>query len=144
MTYGEFKSQVLATLLPGRSADDLNDPSIDSRIKSAIHRALLRIAKETLPLRLRTESDDVSILRKIDERTRIRVPYEVYSDDDDIDIDTALLNAVGYHVASELEPQRKGHFLQQYEREIIQNNSRLIETDLDWCDDVSRWEKRWL
>ncbi len=110
MTYGEFKSQVLATLLPGHTVEDLDEQ--DVRIRSAIHRALMRIAKETLPLRLRTEANDVSILRKIDERTKIRVPYEIYVEDDDIDIDSALIKAVGYHVASEFQPQRKGHLIQ--------------------------------
>ncbi len=142
MTYGEFKQQVLTTLLPGHTVDDID--AEDLRVKSAVHRALLRIAEETIPLRLRTSDTDVSVLRKIDEKTRIRVPYEIYGDDDDIDIDSALVNAVGYHVASELEPQRKGHFLQQYERVIRENNTRLIEADTDICEDVSRWEGTWV
>ena len=127
MIYSEFKNKLL-TMMPGRTI--LPDDEI---VRDATFRALKRVAKETIPLRLRTTSDTSSILRKLGDETMIRMPYEPYADDDDIDTDTALIDAVAYHVCSELEIQRKGHYLGYYDREIILNNERLIETELDIC-----------
>ncbi len=128
MVYSEMKDLILYQM-PGRYMDSLPP---DAVVRLMIHRALKRIAKETLPLRLVVNSiTSVSILRKLDDETYIRIPLAPYRDDDDIDIDNELLEAVAAHVCSELEPQRKGHYLQQYEREIVQNNERLMETDLD-------------
>ena len=127
MIYSEFKIKVLS-MMPGRTVL----PG-DEIVRDATFRALKRVAKETIPLRLRTTSNTSSILRKIGEDTLIRMPYEPYADDDDLDTDSALIDAVAYHVCSELEIQRKGHFLGYYDREILLNNERLIETDLDVC-----------
>ena len=127
MIYSEFKIKVLS-MMPGRTVL----PG-DEIVRDATFRALKRVAKETIPLRLRTTSTTSSILRKIGEDTLIRMPYEPYADDDDLDTDSALIDAVAYHVCSELEIQRKGHFLGYYDREILLNNERLIETDLDVC-----------
>ena len=128
MTYGEFKSYLLS-FLPGR--DVLPN---DGVLRHIVGRGLKRIAKETVPLWLTVSSpDSVTVLRKIDNNTYIREPRSPYSDDDDVDIDNELLEAVAFYVASEIEPQRKGHYLSNYEREIAQNNDRLIETNLDVC-----------
>ena len=128
MIYSEFKTKLL-TLMPGRT-----ELPPEETVRDATFRALKRVAKETIPLRLRTTSETSSILRKVGEDTLIRMPYEPYADDDDLDTDTALVDAVAYHVCSELEIQRKGHFLGYYDREILLNNERLIETELDLCD----------
>lgn len=132
MTFGEFKSYLLS-FMPGRT--DLPD---DSTIRALVHRALKRIAKETVPLRLVVDDpSQITVIRKIDEDTFIRTPLFPFRDDDDIDIDSELIDAVAAHVASELEPQRKAHFLGMYEREIMLNNERLIETHLDYCERAS-------
>jgi len=85
-----------------------------------------------------------TIIRKVDDNSYIRTPKMPYREDDDIDIDSELIEAVAHHVCSELEPQRKGHYLQQYEREILQNNERLIETELDTFDELSYRELPWV
>ena len=130
MIFSEFKDKLL-TVMPGREM--LPE---DTALSEVIHRALKKIAKQTVPLWLRTSETNSSILRKIDNATYIRFPFHPLSQDDDIDIDEALLDAVAYHVASELEPQKKGAHLNMYDKEITMNNERLIETDLDVCLDM--------
>jgi len=128
MVYSEMKDLILYQM-PGRYEDDLPP---DTVVRLMVHRALKRISKETIPLRLCvTDISQITVIRKIDDETYIRTPLAPYRDDDDIDTDSELMEAVAAHVCSELEPQRKGHYLQQYEREIMQNNERLMETDLD-------------
>ena len=128
--------------MPGRYETDLPP---DQVLRLMVHRALKRIAKETVPLRL-IVNDTVqnTIIRKVDDNSYIRTPKMPYREDDDIDIDSELIEAVAHHVCSELEPQRKGHYLQQYEREILQNNERLIETELDTFDELSYRELPWV
>ena len=130
MTFGELK-ELIQDQIPGHYDTPLPE---DPVLRRMVHRALKRIAKETVPLRLVVNDiTGLTVIRKIDDSTYIRSPLMPYRDDSDIDIDEELVEAVAAHVCSELEPQRKGHFLQQYEREIMQNNERLIETDLDSC-----------
>ena len=130
MTFGEMK-ELIRSYLPNRY-DNLQIS--DATLRLMVHRALKRIAKETVPLKLVVNDiTGLTVIRKVDDQTYIRYPIIPYGDDSDIDIDEELVEAVAAHVCSELEPQRKGHYLQQYEREIRQNNDRLIETDLDEC-----------
>ncbi len=141
MIYSELKDLILFQM-PGRYEDDLPP---DSVLRLMIHRALKRIAKDTVPLRLVvSDPSQLTIIRKLDDDTYIRFPLPPFRDDDDIDCDEELVEAVAAHVCSELEPQRKGHYLQQYEREIMQNNERLIETELDACTTLSYREQPWL
>ena len=141
MVYSELKDLILYQM-PGRYEDILPP---DKVVRLMVHRALKRIARETVPLRLVvTGNSQLTIVRKIDDDTFIRTPLFPFRDDDDIDCDDELIEAVAAHVCSELEPQRKGHYLQQYEREILQNNERLMETDLDYCDSLSKRETPWL
>jgi hypothetical protein len=141
MIYSELKDLILFQM-PGRYEDDLPP---DSVLRLMIHRALKRIAKDTVPLRLVVaDPSQLTIIRKLDDDTYIRFPLPPFRDDDDIDCDEELVEAVAAHVCSELEPQRKGHYLQQYEREIMQNNERLIETELDACTTLSYREQPWL
>ena len=141
MVYSEMKDLILYQM-PGRYMDDLPP---DPVVRSMIWRALKRIAKETVPLRLIvTDISQITVIRKLDDESYIRTPITPYRDDDDIDIDSELMEAVAAHVCSELEPQRKGHYLQQYEREIVMNNERLMETDLDQFDALSKRELPWL
>ena len=141
MVYSEFKNY-LNSIMPGRETANLPP---DTVLRTQIFRALKRIAKETVPLKLVVnDNSQNTVIRKLDNDTFIRFPLEVYRDDDDIDIDDELIDAVAAHVASEIEPQRKGHFLQQYEREILLNNTRLIETDLDYFSNVSTRNVSWV
>jgi len=141
MVYSEMK-EIILYQMPGRYADTLPP---DPVIRTMIHRALKRIAKETVPLRLVVDDiSQITVIRKIDDNSYIRTPIAPYRDDDDIDTDSELMEAVAAHVCSELEPQRKGHYLQQYEREIRQNNERLIETDLDTFTNINKRERSWL
>ena len=141
MVFSELKDLILFQM-PGRYEDNLPP---DSVLRLMIHRALKRIAKDTVPLRLVVaDPSQLTIIRKLDDDTYIRFPLIPFRDDDDIDCDEELVEAVAAHVCSELEPQRKGHYLQQYEREIMQNNERLIETELDACTTLSYREQPWL
>ena len=129
MTYGEFKDYLIS-FMPGRT--ELPDDAI---LRHIVHRALKRIANETTPLWLIVDSDSsATILRKIDDNTYIRTPIFPYRDDDDVDIDSELTEAVAFYVASEIEPQRKGHYLSNYEREIREDNDGLIESSLSLCE----------
>jgi len=141
MVYSEMKKLILS-MMPGRYEDEL---PVDYAVRMMIHRALKRTARETVPLRLVvSDTSSLTVLRKIDDNTYIRTPIPPYRDDDDIDTDGDLMEAIAAHVCSELEPQRKGHYLQQYEREILQNNERLMETDLDTFDALSKRELPWV
>jgi len=141
MVYSEMKTLIL-NQMPGRYDDELPP---DVVVRQMIHRALKRIARETVPLRLCTDDiTSISVMRKLDDETYVRVPIAPYRDDDDIDTDSELMEAVAAHVCSELEPQRKGHYLQQYEREIMQNNERLMETDLDIYYGESKRSQPWV
>jgi hypothetical protein len=141
MVFSEMKDLILLQM-PGRYEDELPP---DKVVRLMIHRALKRIAKETTPLRLVvSDPSQLTVIRKLDDDTYIRTPRMPYRDDDDIDVDNELMEAVAAHVCSELEPQRKGHYLQQYEREIMQNNERLMETELDACITLSYREQPWL
>jgi len=138
MILSEFMDK-MKTVMPERNVFPDN-----AQMSEYIYRALKRIAKDTVPLRLRTTDLNVSILRKLDDLTYIRFPFQPFNDDDDIDIDEALLDAAAYYVASELEPQKKGHYLNKYDREIMLNNERLIETDLDTCTNTNEWGTAWV
>jgi len=138
MILSEFMDK-MKTVMPERNVFPDN-----AQMSEYIYRALKRIAKDTVPLRLRTTDLNVSILRKLDDLTYIRFPFQPFNDDDDIDIDEALLDAAAYYVASELEPQKKGHYLNKYDREIMLNNERLIETDLDTCTNMNEWGTAWV
>ena len=141
MVYSEMKDLILYQM-PGRYDDELPP---DKVVRSMVHRALKRIARETIPLRLTVEDiTSITVVRKIDESTYIRTPIAPYRDDDDIDCDSELMEAIAFYVCSELEPQRKGHYLQQYEREIMQNNERLMETDLDVYNGESTRSQPWV
>ena len=141
MVFSELKDLILFQM-PGRYKDTLPP---DPVLRLMVHRALKRIAKDTVPLRLVVnDPSQITIIRKLDNETYIRFPLPPFRDDDDIDCDEELAEAVAAHVCSEIEPQRKGHYLQQYEREILQNNERLIETELDICTTLSYREQPWL
>jgi len=141
MVFSELKDLILFQM-PGRYETNLPP---DNVLRLMVHRALKRIAKETVPLRLVvSDPSQLTVIRKLDDETYIRTPRLPYRNDDDIDIDSELVEAVAHHVCSELEPQRKGHYLQQYEREIVQNNDRLIETELNSCTALSYREQPWV
>jgi hypothetical protein len=87
-----------------------------------------------VPLSLASLDRPANILRKLDDKLYIRYPVKAIYDYDKIDTDDVLLTAVAYFTNSIIEQQKKGTHLNAYEKEIMRNNERLIETELTYCD----------
>jgi len=96
-----------------------------------IYQALKRVAHDTVPLRLHiTYPQGQEILRKMDEHSYLRMPKQPTKPEDELDIDSALEDAVALFVMAGLETQRAKIYMGLYYTEIENNNTRLIETDL--------------
>ncbi|NOQ31121.1 MAG: hypothetical protein GQ570_08375 [Helicobacteraceae bacterium] len=129
MTVDEFK-----VLLKSKSIGRTQLPD-DTDLYQRIQTACKRIAMDTVPLRL-SKTVPVGTLvtfpvyRKLDETSYIRTPSIAVTLDDDVDIDSVLLDAVALYVMAGLErPNGKTH-MGLYYREIEVNNDRLVETVL--------------
>jgi len=131
MTLNEFRPVLLSkslsrTVLPS-----------DIELKQRIFAGLKLIAKETLPLRLVIQdSAGYTILRKLDSEwgtnkgMYVRMPSMPTSEDDEIDLDLALIDALAYYVMAGLERGNANTLMGMYHGEIDMNNDRLIETVL--------------
>lgn len=93
--------------------------------------AMKRIAKDTLPLRLKRTAVTIvgeRILRMIDTDTFIKFPKKPDSVDEELEMDEALLDAMAFWVIKGLEPQVENRYYRGYQDEIDMNQERLIET----------------
>ena len=96
-----------------------------------VYTALKRVAKETIPLRLIVnDGTGQQILRKTDEFMLIRFPFPPRVEDDIIDIDDALLDAVALFTMAGIELSRSTQYMGLFYKEIEMNDERLIETFL--------------
>jgi len=125
MTLNEFRPLLLAKSL-GRT-----QLPADSELKERIFTALKLIAKETVPLRLViTDPIGFTVLRKLDEFMYIRMPSIPASEDSEIDLDLALMDALAYYIMAGLERGNANVLMGMYHGEIDMNNDRLTETYL--------------
>ena len=131
MTLNEFRPVLLSKSLARLSLPD------DSDLKQRIFAGLKLIAKETVPLRLIvTDSTGFTILRKLDKEWSdkngmfIRMPQIPTSEDSEIDIDLALIDALAFYVMAGLERGNANTHMGMYHGEIDMNNDRLTETAL--------------
>jgi len=96
-----------------------------------VYSALKRVAKDTVPLRLVVnDGTGQQIMRKADEFMLIRFPFPPRVEDDIIDIDDALLDAVALFTMAGIELSRSQQYMGLYYAEIELNNERLVETFL--------------
>ncbi len=127
MTLEEF-NRFLRTKSVGRF--ELPD---DEQLSFRIHSAMMKIAKDTTPLRLVAEyNEGTEILRKIDSDTYVRFPKRPIKDSGlELDLDDELMDALALYVMAGLEIQRAKVLMGMYWEEINHNNTRLIETYLE-------------
>jgi len=123
-----FKTLLLSQT-PGRTV--LPD---ETMLIHSIQTAVVQVAHDTLPLRLARLKRPSTVLRKLDDGLFVKYPDRAIYDNDDIDLDDVLLTAAAYFTNSIIEQQKKGTHLGAYEKEIMRNNERLIETELTVCD----------
>lgn len=100
-----------------------------------IFTALKRVATDTIPLRLSTivaTGDLVTfpVYRKPDTTLYVRFPDKPLIDEDELDMDEALQDAVALYVMAGLERSNAKTYMGLYYREIEMNNDRLTETEL--------------
>jgi hypothetical protein len=102
-------------------------------MEERVYIGLKRIAMDTIPLKLVTESGDgIQVLRKIDSTTYIRYPQRPLIDSGlNIDIDDDLIDALGYFVLAGLEQQRAKQLMGLYHTDIDFYNDKLIQTYLE-------------
>jgi len=125
MTLNEFRPHLLA-----KSVNRSILPE-DEDLKARIFAGLKRIAKDTIPLRLYvTDPVGYTILRRLDDFMFIRMPSVPTSEDSEIDIDLALIDALALHVMAGLERVQAQTHMGMYHGEIDMNNDRLTETFL--------------
>ena len=125
MTLNEFRTVLLAKSIARTQLPE------DVSLKERIFAGLKLIAKETVPLRLVTkEKIGFTILRKLDEDMYIRMPSIPTSEDSEIDIDLALIDALAYYVMAGMERGNANTHMGMYHGEIDMNNDRLTETFL--------------
>lgn len=125
MTLSEFRPLLLAKSV-GRTT-----LPVDIDLKERIFTGLKLIAKETIPLRLvTTTSVGYTVLRRIDDDMYIRMPSVPTSEDSEIDLDLALMDALAYYVMAGLERSNANTHMGMYHGEIDMNNDRLTETFL--------------
>lgn len=103
----------------------------DTDLKERIFAGMKLIAKETLVLRLVIEDPlGYTILRRTDDNLYIRMPSMPTSEDSELDVDLALIDALAYYVMAGLERGNANTHMGMYHGEIDMNNERLIETYL--------------
>lgn len=125
MTVSEFK-----VLLLSKSNNRTALPTNEQLIPK-IFTALKRVAKDTVALRLVvTSGEGQQVLRRVDELMFIRFPFSPRNDDDTVDIDDSLLDAVALYTMAGLEIQRASQLMGMYYKEIEMNDDRLVETHL--------------
>jgi len=132
MTLNEFRNVLL-----GKSIQRTQLP-VDSILKEKIFSGMKEIAKITIPLILviqdRTGYD---VLRRIDDNMYIRFPKRPLAEDDELDVDEALVDALAYYVMADLERANRQMHQGSYLREIDYNNDRLTETYLSDTTNVA-------
>ena len=135
MTLNEFRPLLLA-----KSVGRTTLPA-DVDLKERIFAGLKLIAKETVPLRLIVQTSlGYTILRKLDKDMYIRMPSIPTSEDSELDIDLALVDALAYYVMAGLERGNANTHMGMYHSEIDMNNDRLTETFLSTTtNDASRF-----
>jgi len=105
--------------------------SIDDVYAEKIYSALKRVGKDTVPLLLLVNSPKGQrVMRKIDDDAYIRYPRKAVDENDMIDIDEALLDAVAYFVLAGMETQRAKIYMGLYYTEIENNDAVQIEASL--------------
>ncbi len=125
MTLNEFRPVLLAKSVARTQLPD------DANLKERIFAGLKLIAKETVPLRLIIKNTlGFTILRRLDTDMYIRMPSVPTSEDSEIDLDLALIDALAYYVMAGLERGNANTHMGMYHGEIDMNNDRLTETIL--------------
>ena len=125
MNLTEFKEVLLEKSLSRTTLPD------DTKLKERIFAGLKLIAKETIVLRLIVENPlGLVILRRLDELTYIRMPYKLSTENPEIDLDLALIDALALYVMAGLERANANTYMGMYHGEIDMNNDRLTETYL--------------
>ena len=125
MTYNEFKQVLLAKSIGRTQLPD------DSELKERIFTAMKLIAKETIVLRLVKDTAlGYTILRRLDDNMYIKMPEPPTSEDGEIEMDLALIDALAYYIMAGLERGNANLFMGMYHGEIDMNNDRLVETYL--------------
>lgn len=137
MTYDSFKKTLLSKSIARVSLPE------DENLKERIFAGMKMIAKETIPLRLVVKNPlGNTILRRVDEETYIRMPEIPREDESEIDIDSALIDALAYYVIAGLERGNANTHMGMYHGEIDMNNDRLTETYLsDSSNDSVKFEQ---
>lgn len=125
MEYSEFKNLVRSKSVQRKTAsfdDDLLPLQVQTGIKF--------IAQRTVPLRLVTaDKTGITIFRKLDDSTYIRMPDKPSSPEDQIDIDEVLLDALAFYVVAGYERTQAKIHMGMCHQEIDANNVRLIESE---------------
>ncbi len=125
MKLSEFRATLLAKSLARSTLP------ADADLKQRIFAGLKLIAKETVPLRLVTQTSlGFTVLRKLDDDMFIRMPEIPNAEDSELDIDLALIDALAYYVMAGLERGNANTHMGMYHGEIDMNNDRLTETIL--------------
>jgi hypothetical protein len=125
MTLNEFRPLLLSKSVGRTQLPDNSD------LKQRIFAGLKLIAKETVPLRLVVSNPTgYTILRSLDENMYIRMPSIPTSEDSEIDMDLALMDALAYYMMAGLERGNANVHMGMYHGEIDMNNDRLTETYL--------------
>jgi hypothetical protein len=129
MTISEFKPILLSKSV-GRTA-----LPTDAELYARIYTALKKVAKHTIPLRLSKQVEDgilitFPVFRRVDEKLYVRLPSKPVNDDEDLDIDEALTDAVALYIMAGLERANAKTYMGMYWGEIDDNNDRLIETEV--------------
>lgn len=129
MVLAEFKPVLLS-----KSVARTTLPA-DAELYERVFSALKRVAFDTIPIRLSkrvlpTTLVTFPVFRKVDDQLYIRLPSKPINDDEDLDIDESLVDAVALYVMAGLERANAKTYMGLYYREIEMNNDRLTETIL--------------
>ena len=122
MTFREFNVLVLSKSSQ-RKTLVLDDVYIEK-----VYAAMKRVARDTVSLELLVNSPKgQKILRKVDNDAYIRYPIKAIAEDDTIDMEEALLDAVAYMIMAGMETQRAKVYMGLYYTEIENNDAVQIE-----------------
>ena len=127
MTVNEFKSFLMT-----KTVGHVDLPQ-ETLYVARVYAGLMKIAKDTTPLRLVVSNPDgYEILRRIAEFSYVRFPAQPIIDSGlSLDIESELLDALAYYVMAGLERQRSKVLMGMYHTEIDSYNDKLTETFLE-------------